>query len=247
MKVNFLGTGTMGSSRKNTSFVINNHVLVDIGNGALNALRDCGLDTIDINTMLITHFHCDHFGDIINYLWRFKVKHITGKEDLICKDHRLKIIGPIGLKDKVRQLKELFFPKPDLDYIEMLSSHIEFIELDYNESFQNEKLRVEAFEVNHVGQCNGYLIEIDDKKLVYTGDTAMCDSLIVKIAEAYSIIIEAGTISEPVKGHINLNEVIPLAKQWKDKNFYIVHRRDWNNPIGIENMFFPNDGESIVI
>jgi len=242
MKIRFLGTGSMGSSRKNTAFVINDNILFDIGNGTLNALRDNGLDTKDIDTMIISHFHCDHFADIIHYLHRFKIKHLI---EGVPRKNVLKIIGPVGLYNKIDELNRFFFGKdfPLLDEKE----YIEYVELEHGKNFEDKNIKVTAFEVNHVGICNGYIVEIDGKKLLCSGDTATCDSLISNIEKSDTIVVEALFAEDVKPGHIALTQVEELAKRMPDKKFFVVHRADYDCKSKYPNIFFPMDDDVVEV
>ena len=75
MKVQFLGTGTIGGdSRALTSFLVDDQILFDIGSGTINRLKQLGFTPPQIQYIFISHYHIDHFSDIILYLVRNKIK-----------------------------------------------------------------------------------------------------------------------------------------------------------------------------
>ncbi|MBQ9834247.1 MAG: MBL fold metallo-hydrolase [Bacilli bacterium] len=66
MKLTFIGTGNMGStSRANTSIIVDN-ILFDCGMGTIKQLERLGKKVKDLDCLVISHFHADHFFDIPN-------------------------------------------------------------------------------------------------------------------------------------------------------------------------------------
>lgn len=79
MRVNFIGTGTMGcTTRCNTSILVDD-ILFDIGMGTVKQIERLKIYTKSINYLIISHFHADHFLDIQNLLIRKKNKKRNGK------------------------------------------------------------------------------------------------------------------------------------------------------------------------
>ena len=61
MKVNIVGSGSIGSSFMSASAIIDDHILVDAPNGIIKYLKHLGYDILKIDTIIITHLHGDHF------------------------------------------------------------------------------------------------------------------------------------------------------------------------------------------
>ncbi len=64
MKLKIVGTGAITGKNRSASSLIDNKILVDCGNGLLKTLEEQGCNIYDIETILITHLHADHFFDI---------------------------------------------------------------------------------------------------------------------------------------------------------------------------------------
>lgn len=64
MKINIVGSGSIGSEYMSASYVIDNHILIDVPNGIIKYLKKLGYDILKIDTILITHLHGDHFFDL---------------------------------------------------------------------------------------------------------------------------------------------------------------------------------------
>ncbi|MBZ0148102.1 MAG: MBL fold metallo-hydrolase, partial [Pseudorhodoplanes sp.] len=69
MRLQFIGSGdAFGSGgRFNTCFHLTGartNALIDCGASSLIALKRAGIDRNAIETILVTHFHADHFGGV---------------------------------------------------------------------------------------------------------------------------------------------------------------------------------------
>src|SRR5258706_2066172 len=107
IQVRFLGSGdAFGSGgRLQTCIWIKattSTFLVDCGATALIAMRRYGVTPNDIDLILLTHLHGDHFGGLRVFVL---------DAQLISKRSRpLVIVGPPGTKRRVVDAMELFFP-----------------------------------------------------------------------------------------------------------------------------------------
>jgi ribonuclease Z len=91
VKIKFLGTGSGKTSlnRYHSSFLItssNNNLLVDCGDGISKAILRQNIDFNSINSILISHFHADHFSGLPSLITQMKL--ISRKNDLAIFVHR---------------------------------------------------------------------------------------------------------------------------------------------------------------
>ena len=68
MKINFIGTGTMGSITRGNQSLIIDDILFDVGSGTVKRMESQKKYTKDIKYLAISHFHADHFFDLPNFL-----------------------------------------------------------------------------------------------------------------------------------------------------------------------------------
>ncbi|HEX7356612.1 MAG TPA: MBL fold metallo-hydrolase [Ignavibacteriaceae bacterium] len=85
MKIKFLGTGSAKTSlnRYHSSLLIsssNHNLLVDCGDGISRAILNQNVDFNTINSILISHFHADHFSGLPSLLTQMKL--LSRKSDL---------------------------------------------------------------------------------------------------------------------------------------------------------------------
>src|ERR1700676_615151 len=105
MQVRFVGCGdALGSGgRFNTCFHITDaciNLLIDCGASSLPALKRLGIARDDIDLILITHFHGDHFAGLPFLLLDAQFTRRT---------RPLAIAGPPGIETKLAQLMEALF------------------------------------------------------------------------------------------------------------------------------------------
>jgi ribonuclease BN (tRNA processing enzyme) len=240
MKITFLGTGSMESENSaNTSILINNNVLFDIGSGTISQMMKYNYKTSDIKYLIVTNYEADHFLDIVYFIFRRILRNEI--------NNKLIIVGPHLIKEKTIEL--LRFTQTDgnnLKFKDISEKYnIDFIELN-NDNYSDETLTINSISMVH-GQfsfCNGYIINIDNVKVGYTGDTTMCSSVYNMCNELNNMIIDANGI-ETTMSHIGLDDVINLSRKYPNCTFYAVHRGSYEYSDELNKIKFPTDGEII--
>lgn len=241
MKIDFIGTGTMGSLiRGNSSILINDEILFDIGSGVLAKLKDMKKDISKIKYIVITHFHADHFLDIACFLMR---RYIRKEQETLT------IIGPKGLRQKIIDL--MYFTHGDnepnkYDKIEE-KYNLVFREIE-KEIIEFDDFKIKALPLVHstCTPCNGYLLEKANKKIAYTGDTTECENLDILIEESDIIFIDT-TAMNTNEAHVGLSKILEYAKEYSNKAFYLIHRSDFIEVLEQENVIYPEDGNEVFI
>ena len=90
MKIKFLGTGSAQTSlnRFHSSFLIsssNHNLLVDCGDGISKAILKQNIDFNSIDSILISHFHADHYSGLPSLITQMKL--LSRKNDLTIFVH----------------------------------------------------------------------------------------------------------------------------------------------------------------
>src|SRR5688500_5288949 len=96
----FLGSGNAfgAEGRAFSSFVLNNRYMFDCGPTLLQQLRKTRIESNDIDVILISHFHADHFFGLPFFFldaWRNQ------------REKELTIVGPAGIEERVKALLKL--------------------------------------------------------------------------------------------------------------------------------------------
>src|SRR5262245_29950630 len=107
LSLQFIGCGdAFGSGgRFNTCFHLvgeRTNLLIDCGASSLVAMKQLGIDRNAISTIVITHFHADHFGGIPFF--------ILDAQFFSKRREPLTIVGPVGLPAWYERVMETSFP-----------------------------------------------------------------------------------------------------------------------------------------
>lgn len=155
MRITFLGTGVAVSlaEKAQQSILVEDDrlVLLDCGFGAMLRLQQAGYDVTDIDSLVLTHFHLDHCGELIGIL---KARWLSNAE-------KLKIYAPKGAESF---LNGFLSASPYL----LGKLNFRIVELDDGEKFQVGGMKFEARRTRHSLESLGYVIN----GVLISGDTS---------------------------------------------------------------------------
>ncbi len=212
MKIEVVGSGNSWTKRLSTSFIVDDHILIDIPQGSFKSLlTKKKLENID--TVILTHYHSDHWADFHLFVETLKHKNFVGK---------LKLFAPEGFWEKYEGLTSAFCV---LDNFEFAKQHIVFSKLFSGKILKVANLKITTYEVLHIPNTFGFVFDDGKTKVGFSADTAMCDSLIKIIKKCANVFIDVSS-TELSKKHLSVNEVLNLKKEFEDVNFYAVHYSD---------------------
>lgn len=221
MQLQFIGCGdAFGSGgRSNTCMHVTGNptnFLFDCGASAPPAMKQRGIDPNEINLILISHFHGDHFGGVPFFI--LEAMFVTGRT------RPLIIAGPPGLTGWYERVMTATFPgdrKPPFD--------LTLREVEIGKRQEIGGLYVTPFHVRHdenAGPCLAYRVEVDGKVISYSGDTEWTDALIAAGKDADLFVCECHTYDKPVPAHLNyklLREKLPAIAA---KKIVLTHMSD---------------------
>ena len=214
----FLGSGdAFGSGgRLQTCILLESEgfrCLVDCGASSLIALKRAAIDPNDIDTILITHLHGDHFGGI-----PFLV--LDGQ--FSRRSRNLLVAGPPGLTERVAQAMEVFFPGSSRAQRKFAT---EFLELAEGSTTMIGAVRVTPYEVVHACGAPPYAlrIELDGRTIAYSGDTEWTDRLLPVAAGADLFICEAYFYDKAVRFHLDYATLAHRRSELGCKRLIVTH------------------------
>ncbi len=220
MRVTFLGTGNAFASggRNAMSILLRSDdfgVLLDCGPTTLVALKKLGLSPTDIDVILLSHHHGDHFGGI-----PFIVLHECYEGP---RQKPLRIAGPEGTETTVAESVRLFFPG-----IEPSSFSLAYRDLAPGETFGQSGLHATPFEVDHYsnGTAFGYRVELGGRTVVFSGDTAWTDELVRQSSGADLFICECSSFDTPIGRHMSHSDLVDHRTRIEAKQTLLVHAGD---------------------
>lgn len=218
MLVQCLGCGDAFSSggRLNSSFYIktgNGGLLLDCGASVLAGLKSAGHSLQEIDIILISHLHGDHFGGLPFVLCETLVERSRRKP--------LTIIGPDETEHRTQQALACFFPGIAINS----DSPVQFMTYSTDRPLVHWSLKVTAFSAIHSRKTNPHMlrIEVDGKIISYSGDTAWTEEIIPLSEGADLFICEASAYHARVKQHMSVSDLEENRHRITAKKTVITH------------------------
>ena len=222
MQLRFVGCGDAFGcgGRDNTCFhVIGERVnfLIACGASSLPALKRQGVARGDIDLILITHFHGDHFGGLPFLLLDAQFTRRT---------RPLVIAGPEGIETRLAQVMEALFENSSKTKQRF---DLTIVALAPETTVRFGEVEVTPYPVVHGesgGPFLGYRIETEGRVIAYTADTEWTEALIPLGRAADLFIAEAYTYDRPVKNHLSLKALEARLGEIKSKRLILTHMSD---------------------
>jgi ribonuclease BN (tRNA processing enzyme) len=222
MQLRFVGCGdAFGSGgRFNTCFHVTGervNFLIDCGASSLPALKRLDIARDDIDLVLITHFHGDHFAGLPFLLLDAQFARRT---------RPLVIAGPQGIETRLTQVMEALFEnssktKPRFD--------LSVIALEPEQTRAFGAVKVTPYPVVH-GDSGGpflaYRIEAEGRVIAYSADTEWTETLIPAARDADLFIAEAYYYDRVVKNHLSLKTLEAHLPEINAKRLVLTHMSD---------------------
>lgn len=186
--------------------------LIDCGAGALAGLKKNDLSLEEVDTVIISHFHGDHYGGLPYLLLQAATKK---------RQKLLTIFSPPGCKQKMKQLLDLLYPGTKvLDKLKLA-----FIDFENNQEIDQDYFSLTPFSVNHKPESNpfGLRLEISGKIISYSGDTGWTDRLLDIAAEADLFICECCFYESNIPGHLNYLQLTENMDRLTARNILLTH------------------------
>jgi ribonuclease BN (tRNA processing enzyme) len=222
MQLRFVGCGdALGSGgRANSCFHVtgnNANFLIDCGASSLPALKRLEIISDDIDLILITHFHGDHFGGLPFLLLDAQFTRRT---------RPLVIAGPEGIETRLARLMEALFEHSSRTKQRF---DLSVVALTPEESRSFGAVTVTPYPVVH-GESGGpflaYRIEAEGRVIAYSADTEWTETLIPAARNADLFIAEAYYYDKIVKNHLSLKTLEAHLPEINAKRLILTHMSD---------------------
>jgi ribonuclease BN (tRNA processing enzyme) len=191
--------------------------LLDCGPGVLSRLRKRD-GWPKVTAIVITHFHLDHWGDLVPWVWGSLYR--KGQGDSSARPELW--LPPAG----AQQLEHFgcLLGSPD-----MFERAFEVREYMPDAPFESGAHTVTAVQVPHY-RIEAYALKVSDgeRTLVYSGDSGPSTTLGRLARQADLFLCEAtlasGELDGEPRGHLSLPEAITTFKSSGAKRLLITHR-----------------------
>jgi len=242
-RVVMLGTGTPNPTPERMGpcaavIVDGQAYLVDFGVGLVRRAAEMtarGIEALaaaKLTRGFLTHLHSDHtlgLPDLILTPWVLK------------RSESLKLFGPAGTEAMVDYLLKAYAVdiqsrQDGLEQANQVGIQVEVTEIDEGVVYQDERVTVEAFRVNHPPfEAYGYKFTCPDKVIVFSGDTTPTNN-IIQWAQGCDILVHEVFSAQGVKRrspiwqryhtsvHTSSVQLGELASQIKPRTLVLNHQ-----------------------
>ncbi len=199
----FIGTSDAfgaGGRRQSAVFVRGprGSMLLDCGGTTNSGLGQLGISRDEIDVILVSHFHGDHFGGIPHFL--------LAAFYTDARSHPIEIIGPPEIEERVRSLADAMgHHLEDREF----SFPVHFHEIHPQQTLQAGPAEISAFATAHQLETHpqGYRVRLGREVIAYSGDTGWFDRLPREIAGSDLFICECTLHSADLDFHLSLEEL----------------------------------------
>lgn len=215
VKLTFLGTGNafgIGGRRHSSYLIEGSHtLLLDCGPSAIPALRGKNKSFLDIDAILLSHLHPDHYlGIPLLVIENYYV---------LKREKPVPVYCPIGTKDKINEVARVLYTPEVADHVDQI---LIFHEFGVNVTRDIPGGSVSTFEADHSDCARMQLIQMDDKKIGYTGDSAFLPTSLHKLLEGDLMITEASSSGYSIPHHTTLEELLTIENP-DNVPIYLTH------------------------
>ena len=218
-EVVFVGTSdAFGAGGRRQSAILlrtpGGSVLMDCGASTGSGLLDLEIDRQEIDAILVSHFHGDHFSGIPLLLLA-----------ALYEDERrrpLPIAGPPGIEARVRALATAMgHGLEDREW----TFDVRFEELPIGRHTEIGPVRVRAFETRHQPDANphGMLLQSGSLRVAYSGDTGWFDALPRTVAGSDLFICECTYASYDFEYHLNHDTLVARKPEFDCGRMVLTH------------------------
>ena len=238
MKVQFIGTGSIGAKERSACTLINDEILIDLGNGNVKAIKQLGNDLLKIKAIFITHLHGDHYADMPFFILDRMIYQNNIKEDI-------KIYGPKNLEENTKVVHEILFGNYEKN---KQDARISFEEVKEEECKEVGEYKVTPYLVDHgkVKPAYGYIVKNNEKRIGFSGDSIYCEA-IDEIVKNSDISILDMSSKKTVPWHMGIEDIIKICEEYTTKTIIATHMhaetRILAKDLKIKNLIIPQDGD----
>ena len=199
MRLTIIGCGDAWGTkgRSHTCFrldALGRCVLVDFGASAIVAWHRMGLDLNDVDAIVLSHLHGDHFGGLPFLLLQCQFE--------ARRTRPLAVYGPPGTRARIDQALEVFYPGIAARGWRF---HFSVIEVMPGGAADVMGLQLTTREVVHHSGAPSTAVRLEGggKSFAYSGDTEWTPALETISADVDFFILECYSGEKAVPGHIN--------------------------------------------
>ena len=221
-RITILGTASAVSSGKheNTHLIIEeegHYVLVDCPGNPIARLDQAKINPLDINDLIITHFHPDHVSGFSLFLM---------ESWLMARKKSLNVYGNEFTITRLKKMMALFDWERWPDFFEVIFYIVP--EKNLHSIIDNDVMLIQTSPGKHLIPTIGIRVQFKRHKkvVVYSSDTEFCDA-IGELADGADCLIHEA--AGPDEGHSSAEEAGMIAAKANVQKLYLIHYPIQNN------------------
>jgi ribonuclease BN (tRNA processing enzyme) len=221
LKVTVLGAGDAFASkgRFQAGYVISgggHQILMEAGPTLLASMKRVGLSAANLDVVLISHLHGDHFSGlpflILEYLYETPLT------------RPLIMAGPRHLEERTWDLFRAMYPESDPSQV---ARQLRFVVLEPGRTQQlSASLQVQSFRTPHTKQdiSLGFRVKVGGKTIAFSGDSGWTEDLIPLSAGADLFLCECTYYDQPsLDFHISYRQFITQRARLSPRRLLLTH------------------------
>jgi ribonuclease BN (tRNA processing enzyme) len=189
---------------------------IDFGATSMVALSKLGIDAAEIELVVLSHLHGDHFGGLPFLLLQRQFAAST------CRP--LTLAGPVGLQARIGALMDCMYPGL---WNSQWRFAIDFVEIALDHTTTVLGRRIVAQKARHFAgaqDCLSLRIETDNRVIAFSGDTGWRDDLIDLARESDLFICECNErLDQPYDTHISFETLSKNIDRLHTKRLLVSH------------------------
>jgi ribonuclease BN (tRNA processing enzyme) len=189
-------------------------LLIDCGSGTTRRLAELGTAWPAITHVALSHFHIDHHGDLPTLLFALR------KGVSPARTAPLEIIGPEGTASLVERLTAAYG-----DWVSTPEFPLSVREITAETPIDLAGgVRLSCHKVPHTAESVAYSMERGSRRIVYTGDTGMSETLATWARDCSLLVCECSLPqSLSIREHLTPEQCGDLAAAAAPKHLALTH------------------------
>ncbi len=219
VSVTILGAGDAFASRGlfQAGYVINangTRILMEAGPALLGSMKRSGIGPGEIDLILISHLHGDHFAGlpflILEYLFETPLR------------RKLVIAGPRRLEQRTWALFRTMYPSSDPAKV---ARKLKFVVLEAGKSVRIGRVRIDTIRVPHTERDISLALRVvaGGKRIVFSGDTGWTEELIPFSAGADLFLCECTYFQSSYDFHLSYPQIAANRDRFTARRMVLTH------------------------
>lgn len=203
LDLRFVGTGNAFAPEGLcwNGFLANDRYLFEAPPQALMSLNRLGVNANELEAVVLSHHHGDHFLGLPFLILHWKYQGRTAP---------VRIVGPPGTEQLTRDIGNRVYPG-----LFEITYDIEWVVAEPGKKISVGALELEPVAVKHDTRLDlslGYAARLGGRRFAYTGDSAICDAVLDLARGAEVLVSECASRDGKIDIHMNLLDDIPRVQ-----------------------------------